>query len=471
METIKITSHCKQMLADLYTPVGIYLRIRDQFPGSILLESADNHAGKNSFSYIAINPIAGMEIKKDEIEYKYPGKKEIKEKLTSKTPISDQLMAFISSFKAEGDSPVSVAQSFFGYTAYDAIRFFENMTGSQKPPANPEIPLLRYRFYQYVIAINHFKNELYLCENRIEGLDSDIDEIETLIRIKDCPVYGFSARGEEKSNLTDEGYREIVQQGIDQCKSGTLNQIVLSRNFSQKFKGDEFNVYRCLRSINPSPYLFYFDYNDYKLMGSSPESQLVINQGTATISPIAGTIKRTGEHEQDQKAIAKLLNDPKENDEHDMLVELAQAELRKFAKNIQIAEFREVHTYSHVFHLVSKVNGEVESNTNPFTAMGQSFPAGTLTGSPKEKAIALIHAYEPSNRGFYGGCIGIVGLHGDFNHAIMIRSFLSQNNTLYYQAGAGVVERSTPEGELQEVNNKLNALKSAIKMAHNLYVS
>lgn len=468
MENIKINSHCKKMLADLYTPVGIYLRIRDQFPGSVLLESADNHAGKNSFSYIAIHPIAGMEIKKDEIEYKYPGKKEVKEKLEPGVDVSSRLLAFISTFKTASNSPISVSQSFFGYTAYDAIRFFDNAILDQKSTANPEIPLLRYRLYQYVIAINHFKNELYLCENQVEGLDSDIEEIETLIRIKDCPIYSFSAEEEEKSNLTDEEYRQIVQQGIDQCKAGELNQIVVSRNFSQKFKGDEFNVYRCLRSINPSPYLFYFDYNDYKLMGSSPESQLIIKEGTATISPIAGTIKRTGDYNQDQKATAELLNNPKENSEHDMLVELAQDELRKFARNIQIAELREVHTYSHVIHLVSKVIGQVDPNTNPFTAMGDSFPAGTLTGSPKEKAIQLINQYEPSNRGFYGGCIGIVGLNGDFNHAIMIRSFLSTNNTLYYQAGAGVVELSTPEGELQEVNNKLNALKSAIKMASTL---
>lgn len=468
MQNVKIKSECKKMLADLYTPVGIYLRIRDKFPGSVLLESADNNAGKNSHSYIAINPIAGMEIKKDTLEYKYPGQKEINEPLEPETNVADKLMSFIKSFESTEDSPISVSQSFFGYTAYDAIPFFDNLVLKKKKVVNPDIPLLRYRLYQYVIAIDHFKNELYLCENKFEGISSERDEIETLIRIKDCPTYKFEASNQERSNLTDEEYREMVQKGIDKCKAKELNQIVVSRNFHQEFKGDDFNVYRCLRSINPSPYLFYFDYNDYKLMGSSPESQLVINDNIAEISPIAGTVKRTGNEDIDRQATQDLLNNPKENNEHDMLVDLAKAELRKFAKNIQIAEFRKVHTYSHVIHLVSKVTGEVTANTNPFSAMADSFPAGTLTGSPKNRAIELINEYEPSNRGFYGGCIGIVGLNGAFNHAIMIRSFLSKNNTLYYQAGAGVVDMSTPEGELQEVNNKLNALKSAIKMANNL---
>lgn len=468
MENIKIESQCKKILADLYTPVGIYLRIRDRFPGSILLESADNNAGKNSFSYIAIKPIAGIEVKKDELEYKYPGKKEVKSPLAKPSEVSDKLFQFINSFQTDHPSSITASQSFFGYTAYDAVGFFEDIALQPKASQNAEVPLLRYRLYQYVIAIDHFKNELFLCENKLEGLSSEFDEIETLIRIKDCPVYSFSASQEEESNLTDAEYKQMVQKGIEQCQKKNIDQIVVSRSFSQKFKGDEFNVYRCLRSINPSPYLFYFDYNDYKLMGSSPESQLVIKDQTASISPIAGTIRRTGDEDKDRLATEGLLRDPKENNEHDMLVELARSELKKFASDIQIAEFRKVHAYSHVIHLVSKVTGQVPKNINPFKAMADSFPAGTLTGAPKNKAIALIDQYEPTSRGFYGGCIGIVGLNGDFNHAIMIRSFLCKNNILFYQAGAGVVDLSTPEGELQEVNNKLNALKAAIEMANTL---
>ncbi len=468
METIKVKTRHKKMLADLFTPVAIYLRIRDKFPGSVLLESADNYSTDNSRSYIAIKPIAGMEINKDHLEYKYPGNKEVKEPLTDKKNVPKQLMTFISSFKSDTASPVSVSESLFGYTSYEAIRFFETLNLDVKNGRKPEIPLLRYRLYQYVIAIDHFKNELYLCENQIEGIESEFEEIETLIRNKDCPTYRFESDGVEKSNLSDEDYREMVRKGVAHCHRGDVFQIVLSRSFRRRFAGDEFNVYRALRSINPSPYLFYFDYGDYKLMGSSPESQLIVHKNKATIHPIAGTVKRSGDEEKDQAATQRLLSDPKENAEHVMLVDLARNDMSRHAKDVHVSQYRKVHAYSHVIHLVSEVTGTVANGTNPFELLAASFPAGTLSGAPKYRAMELIHEYEPAERGFYAGCIGSVGWNGDFNHAIMIRSFLSKQNTLRYQAGAGIVSRSIPESELQEVNNKLNALKQAIKLAEEL---
>lgn len=461
METINIKTRCKKMLADLYTPVSIYLRIRDRFPGSVMLESADNSAGKNSFSYIAIKPIAGMEINKNQLEYKYPGNKEITESINQKGKITDQLMNFIQSFKGDNKAPVNVSESFFGYTSYDAIRFFDKDFEENENP-NPEIPFLRYRLYQYVIAIDHFKDELYLCENQVKGEESEFDEVETLIRIKDCPTYPFKTSGEETSNMADADYKAIVKKCLDHCDNGDVLQIVPSRSFEQKFTGDEFNVYRALRSINPSPYLFYFDYGDYKLIGSSPESQVVVDNNKAVMHPIAGTTKRTGNDAEDKAAIDQLKKDKKENTEHDMLVDLARKDLGQFAHNVEISKIREVHTYSHVFHLVSEVVGTLPENTNPFAVLASSFPAGTLSGAPRQKSIELLDQYEPTPRGFYAGCIGSVGLNGDFNHAIMIRSFLSKKNTLRSQAGAGVISASKPENELQEVNNKLNALKQAV---------
>lgn len=466
MKQINVKTKCKKMLADLYTPVSIYLRIRDKYPGSVLLESADHNAAENSLSIIGIHPIAGMEINRDRLEYKYPGQREISEDLQETENAAKKLMDFIRSFNGTGDGPTEIAQSFFGYTAYDAIRFFK--TRNLKNNDNPEIPLLRYRLYQYVIIINHFKEELYLCENQIDGIKSEFEEVETLIRIKDAPSYPFKAANNEKSNLTDEEYKNRVQKGIDLCKSGELKQVVFARSFEQDFTGDEFNVYRTLRSINPSPYLFFFDYGDYKLMGSSPESQLVIKGNTAEINPIAGTVKRTGDHETDQQSIEHLLRDPKENTEHDMLVDLTRKEMMQFADDVRVTALRKVHSYSHVIHLVSKLAGTLPEHANPFKMLGTTFPAGTLSGMPKEKAIELIDQTEPTPRGFYGGCIGSVGLNGDFNHAIMIRTFLSKGNKLRYQAGAGVVSLSKPESELQEVNNKLNALKQAVKMANHL---
>lgn len=464
-----IQSRYKKMLADLYTPVGIYLRIRDKYPGSVLLESTDYHTAENSFSYIAIKPVAGMEINKDMLEYKYPNQKVVKQALDSKKKIPEYLESFLQGFKVQGETPIPVSRGLFGYTSYDAIQFFESLELREREQNHkPAIPLLRYRLYQYVIAIDHFKDELYLCENLVAGEESEMGQIETLIRLKDCPVFPFHANDHEGCNMSNEDYEQMVEKGIQHCHRGDVFQIVLSRSFQRAFNGDEFNVYRALRSINPSPYLFYFDYGDYRLIGSSPESQLIIKDKKVIIHPIAGTVKRTGNDEQDRALAEKLLSDPKENAEHVMLVDLARNDMSHFAKNVKVTAYRKIHYYSHVIHLVSEVTGDLPKQTNPFALLATCFPAGTLSGAPKYKAMELIDTYEPTARGFYAGCIGFVGFNGEFNHAIMIRSFLSKNNTLFYQAGAGIVSQSVPESELQEVNNKLNALKQALQLAENL---
>jgi len=465
MKPITFETSCKKMLADIYTPVGIYLRLRDRFPGSILLESSDFHVAENSFSFIGVHPIAGIEVSTaDTFECKYPNEPVIRKKLSGKDAVVSELDTFLKRFQPSNKSEVPVSQGLFGYTTFDAVRFFEDVKlkdGKDEPNA---IPLMRYRMYQYVIAINHFKDELYICENKIKGFESDLDLIVSLIRSKDVPVFPFKAVGEETSNLTDEEYINMVEKGKQSCHRGDVFQIVLSRRFQQTFTGDEFNVYRALRSVNPSPYLFYFDYNDYRLMGSSPESQLIIKNNKAIVHPIAGTFKRTGNDEQDELLAEKLLKDPKENAEHVMLVDLARNDLSRHADEVHVSSYRKVHYYSHVIHLVSEVTGTPKQNANPFELLASTFPAGTLSGAPKVKAMQLINKYEKTSRSYYGGAIGVIGFNGELNHAIMIRSFLSKQNTLFYQAGAGVVDASVAESELQEVNNKLNALKVAIKL-------
>ena len=361
------------------------------------------------------------------------------------------------------------AQGLFGYTAYDAVPFFEDRhPGTIAKQEEAPIPLMRYRLYPYVIAINHFKDELFICENHINGLESQLAAVESLIRGKDVPVYPFAMKGEEISNLTDEAYREMVKKGIASCLRGDVFQIVLSRRFRQAFTGDEFNVYRALRSVNPSPYLFFFDYGDYKLMGSSPEAQLIIQNGQAIVHPIAGTFKRTGDDEADRLATERLLLDAKENAEHVMLVDLARNDLSRLCDKVEVAHYRQVQYFSHVIHLVSEVRGNLRPGANPFALMAKTFPAGTLSGAPKIRAMELISEYEPTGRSYYGGAIGFIGFNGTCNHAIMIRTFLSRNNILSYQAGAGVVAASQPESELQEVNNKLGALKKAIEVAEGI---
>ncbi len=330
------------------------------------------------------------------------------------------------------------------------------------------IPLIRYRLYQYVIAINHFKNELFICENHIKGIESEAGLIESIIRSKDVPAYPFAACGNETSPLKDEEYMNMVKKGIASCARGDVFQVVLSRKFRQKFSGDEFNVYRALRNINPSPYLFYFDYGDYRLFGSSPEVQLIVKNGAAVVHPIAGTFRRSGNDTTDEQLAEALLKDKKENAEHVMLVDLARNDLSRMCDNVKVSRFCEVQYFSHVIHLVSEVKGTVKENTNPFDLLAATFPAGTLSGAPKYKAMQLIDEYENDASGYYGGCIGFVGFNGNVNQAIMIRTFLSKNNHLNYQAGAGIVAASNPDSELQEVNNKLNALTAAIKSAENI---
>ncbi|WP_370898099.1 anthranilate synthase component I family protein [Chryseobacterium gossypii] len=463
---IKIKTVSKKMLGDLQTPMNIYLRMRDKFRDTILLESSDSRNIDNNFSFIAINAVAGIEIKNlNEFEIKLPTKEPIKQFIIDHN-ITEVFRQFCDIFECEkANDPVEeTAQSLFGYTSFEAVQFFENVAFKAQSP-EVEIPVLRYRLYQYVIAINHYNDEMYIIENQIDHVKSELYLLESLIRNQNAVIYPFEKSGQETSNLTDREYTELVQTARKHCLRGDVFQLVLSRRFEQKFLGDEFNVYRALRNINPSPYLFFFDYGNYKLFGSSPESQLIIKNNKAIIHPIAGTFKRTGHFDIDLQSIEALKNDPKENAEHTMLVDLARNDLGKLGKNVTVTRLKEIQLFSHVIHMVSEVTADLPEKTNPFEAISATFPQGTLSGAPKHKALQLINKYEKDSRGYYGGCIGIIGLNGNCNQAIMIRTFLSKNNTLYYQAGAGLVANSVPEKELEEVNNKLNALKKAVEKA------
>lgn len=451
-------------LADIITPVTIYLKIRDKFPNAILLESSDYHGNSNSMSYICFDVMGEFKVEDYKININFPdGSKEqilIKDKHT----LPEVFNTFLKSFKIESNSDSNgiSTNGLFGYTSYDAVKYFENIHFSKTVTEQYQIPDICYSLYKYIIAINHFNNRIYLTENLQEGDNSRLEEVKSLLRNRSLGAFQFMSLDNEKSNITDKEYIEMVKLGKKHCFLGDVFQVVLSRQYSQQFHGDEFNVYRSLRNINPSPYLFYFDYGGYKLFGSSPEAQLVIEKGVARINPIAGTFKRSGNDEQDRQLAIDLANDSKENAEHVMLVDLARNDLSRNSDNVSVKTFREVQFYSHVIHLVSEVTGELRAGYNPVKIFGDSFPAGTLSGAPKIKAMELIDSIENHNRGFYGGAIGHIGFNGDINHAIMIRSFLSRNNTLYYQAGAGIVAASVEQNELQEVNNKLGALKAAI---------
>jgi len=467
MKKIEFDTTVRKLLADVYTPVGIYLRLRDRFRDTVLLESTDHHAAENSYSFICVNAIGGIEIiDTGRIEFKLPGQKPEKIEIKNPGEVLQLIWEFMERFETKSSAikEVKFAQGLFGYTTYDAVQFFETLKLSTHD-SQLTIPLMRYRLYQYIIAFNHFKDELFILENNFKGVESELALLESLIRSKDVPVYPFRSDGAEVSNMKDDDYMDMVKKGIASCHRGDVFQIVLSRRFQQGFMGDEFNVYRALRSINPSPYLFFFDYGDYKLMGSSPESQLIIKNGKAIVHPIAGTFRRTGDDDKDHTAAELLMVDKKENAEHVMLVDLARNDLSRVCDEVKVSHYKEIQYYSHVIHMVSEVTGKVREGSNVFELLAKTFPAGTLSGAPKFKAMELIDSYEPTARSYYGGAIGFVGFDGSCNHAIMIRTFLSRNNTLIYQAGAGIVAASNPESELAEVKNKLGALKKAIEFA------
>ncbi|MDH5598224.1 MAG: anthranilate synthase component I family protein [Cyclobacteriaceae bacterium] len=465
MKKIKTTTRYKKLLADTITPVSLYLRLRDVYANSILLESSDYHGNDNSYSFICCNPIASFEVKNRQVKTSFPNSAPDYQQLSGKGDFEKKLQEFMDSFVASEPVPEFIPNGIFGYINYDAVSYFDNFSWDYD---ESEIPEIRYAYYEFILIINHFKNELYVVQNTYDGGKGDIDTFINFIRSAKNPVYTFDTTSEENSTMKDEDFLSIVEKCIAHCNRGDVFQIVPSRRFDISFKGDEFNVYRALRSINPSPYLFYFDYGSYKIFGSSPEAQLVIRNHTASIYPIAGTFRRTGDDEKDRIEAERLRNDDKENSEHVMLVDLARNDLSKSISQVKVDTFKEIQFYSHVIHLVSKVSGKIDEKDNSLSLITETFPAGTLSGAPKHMALELLHKYEPTRRGYYGGAIGFLGFNGDFNHAIMIRSFFSRENTLYFQAGAGVVAKSKPENELNEVSNKLMALRSAIEEAKNI---
>lgn len=468
MKKFSLYTHHKKILTDTITPVTVYYKIRDKYPNSILLESGDYHKSHKNFSYICFNPIASIKVENEIISQTFPDGSATSLEITNDVNVVDEIYNFTKKFDTKSEENFKfINNGIFGYTAYDAVRYFEDVEISKKDDS-VVIPDMYYAVYQNIIAINHFKNEAYIFAHCYEDTPNNTDAIDKLINVQNFASYNFNSKGDIKSNLTDDEFRENVEVARKHCQRGDVFQLVLSRRFSQEFTGDDFNIYRALRSINPSPYLFYFDYGDFKIFGSSPEAQLIVTDGLAEIHPIAGTFKRTGDEQQDEILAEELKKDDKENAEHVMLVDLARNDLSRHGSQVNVETYREVQFFSHVIHLVSKVVGQKHDKTSTMQVVADTFPAGTLSGAPKHKAMQLIEKYEKTSRGYYGGAIGFMDFDGNFNHAIMIRTFLSKDYKLNWQAGAGLVSKSDAESELQEVYIKLGALTKAIKLAEDI---
>ena len=471
METFKYQTTSKTILADLYTPVGVYMRLRDLYPQSALMESSDYHDANNSRSFIGIDPIASVAIGHGVATMTYPDGTVFQHEVNKEYRSDNAIHQLIDRIHIEG-SDANLC-GLFGYTSFNAVRYFEDIDVKDETQAKNDAPDLLYILYKVVIVFDHHNNTL-----KIVSLEDNIEKILLAMNKNNVKAYDFHPVGDVRSTLTDDEHRENIRRGIKHCLRGDVFQIVLSRRFIQKYEGDDFKLYRALRSINPSPYLFYFDFGGFRIFGSSPETHCRIENlksqtsnlksFRAYIDPIAGTTKRTGDAEADRKGAEYLRNDPKENAEHVMLVDLARNDLSRNCHDVKVDFYKDLQYYSHVIHLVSRVSGELDKEADPIKAFIDTFPAGTLSGAPKVRAMQLISEYEPHNRGAYGGCIGYIGLDGSLNQAITIRTFVSRNGELWFQAGGGIVAKSDVEYELQEVNNKLGALRKAILKAETL---
>lgn len=463
MEVFNFTTTSRTILGDLYTPVGVYMRLRDLYPQSALMESSDYHDQSNSRSFIGIHPIASVAIGHGLATVTYPDSQTFTQPLSADFSSADAIHALIDHIHVEGDD--ANACGLFGYTSFNAVRYFENIAVKDETQERNDAPDVLYVLYKTVIVFDHHNNQLKMVTM---GDATDIDAVQKAMNRNNVREYGFHPVGDVCSTLTDEEHKANIRRGIQHCLRGDVFQIVLSRRFIQRFEGDDFKLYRALRSINPSPYLFYFDFGGFRIFGSSPETHCRIEGRKAYIDPIAGTTKRTGNAEADRKGAEFLRNDAKENAEHVMLVDLARNDLSRNCHGVKVDYYKDIQYYSHVIHLVSRVSGELDSDKDPIKAFIDTFPAGTLSGAPKVRAMQLISEYEPHNRGAYGGCIGIIGLDGSLNQAITIRTFVSRGGELWFQAGGGIVAKSNEEYELQEVNNKLGALRRAIEKAAQL---
>ena len=460
------TTASRSVLGDLHTPVSTYLKLRDLFPQSALMESSDYHGSENNRSFIGLCPLASVSIGHAVATFKYPDATIESHHITQSYTVDKALNEFLEHFSVSGHD--NNYCGLYGYTSFNAVRYFENITIKDSVDAKNDAPDMHYILYKYIIVFNDYTSEMLLIEMLKEGEENHLDKIQKAIHSSHIATYDFHPEGETTSPLTDEQHKANIRKAIAHCNRGDVFQIVMSRRFIQRFSGDDFKLYRALRSINPSPYLFYFDFGGFRIFGSSPETHCRIEGNRAYIDPIAGTTKRTGDPIQDAKNAEFLRNDPKENAEHVMLVDLARNDLSRNCHNVKVDFYKDLQRYSHVIHLVSRVSGELDEKANHIKAFIDTFPAGTLSGAPKVRAMQLISQYEPHNRGAYGGCIGFIGLNGSLNQAITIRTFVSRNNELWFQAGGGIVAKSDEDYELQEVNNKLGALKKAIQLAEKM---
>ena len=449
-------------LSDTNTPVELYLKLRDKFQNAFLLESSDHTTIENSYSYLCLQPLASFVVNRETTFIKYPDGSATS-LATSGNSVSSSLQNFIASFKTEETDLRFITNGIFGYTSYDAIPLFHNVAFKA---GNADLPLMQYHLFRFLIVFNHFNNELYLLEHIQEGETSGMEPIKDIIAHRAVTQYPFACEDNEVSSFTDGAFLETIQKGIDHCDSGLLSGVNLSRKFTKKFTGDEFNVYRALRSVNPSGYLFYFDYGSFKIFGSSPEAQLVIKDGTAVVKPIAATMSTIrNQNDANPDTQAALTS---QYDAHVAIVMRLKDALDKHSIKTTILKLMAPEHRSHATNLLSEISAVLVADYNLMEVFASVFPSGMISGIPKMAALEFIEENEPINRGFYGGAVGIIGFDQSYNHAVFNRSFVSADNQLAFQAGCFISSEASAADKLQEVNDKLVVLQTSIALAQTL---
>lgn len=457
------------------TPVSAYIKLGSELP-SCLLESIEGEKKIARYSFLVLAPTLIFQSKNNSVALKYHGKPERSFKVDN--PL-DYLKKILTDDKLSHDKSLPrLSGGAIGYIAYDYVKKIEKIPDIKKPGLS--LPELYFIFPKFIVAFDHLKQKIKIIRlvSPYEKISykNACNDIEKLIKELSNPILiktRHSGMGTVKSATDREKFLSSVVKAKKYIKDGDIIQTVLSQRLETEFKGDPFEIYRALRILNPSPYMYYFNLGKIKIIGASPEILVRLEDGTANVRPIAGTRPRGKDNADDKKLQAELLNDEKEKAEHLMLVDLGRNDLGRVCSfdSVKLTKFMNIEKYSHVMHIVSDVVGKLKPSADAFKLFDATFPAGTVSGAPKIRAMEIIEELEPTKRGLYAGAVGYFDYNGNMDFAINIRTIIMKGEKAYIQAGAGIVADSVPEKEYEETLNKARGLIKAIEMAASKRVS
>ena len=462
----------REISADLETPISVYMKLRGE-GASFLLESVEGGEHIARYSFIGVQPKAQYIIRDNDIEIKDANGTRTTQYAGDPTCFLQEEM---NRFKLTPQAGVPrFIGGLVGYLGYESVRFFEPTLGSKMKRG--AIPDGIFLLADTVVAFDHARRSLSLIANvlngDVESANRKLDEIESRIHQPLPPAQPHEVKpSRTRSNMTQGRYEDMVRDAREHIAAGDIFQVVLSQRFTRATNVEPFDVYRAVRRLNPSPYMFFFDFGivddePYYLVGSSPEMFVRLEGRTASLRPIAGTRPRGADSNADAALVQELLADPKERAEHVMLVDLGRNDLGRICGfgTVRISDFFMVEKYSHVMHIVSHVEGKLRPDLTAFDLVRAAFPAGTVSGAPKVRALEIISDLEPDPRGAYAGMVGYFGFDGSMDTCLAIRTMVGRGNTFTVQAGAGIVADSDPNKEFQETVNKASAMLKAIEIA------